>query len=575
MPNINWFSRKDLTTAPIPNTWDALALFIVLGGILALGWTAQQMLGPFSLYHHTAVITLSPSALPEYALRSTLRMFIALCFSLLFTFTIGAWAAKSRRAERLIIPMVDLLQSIPVLGFLSLTVTGFIALFPGKLLGPECAAIFAIFTSQAWNMMLGFYQSLKTLPLNLSEAVRTMHLNAWQRFWRFEVPFAMPGLIWNTMLSLSAGWFFVVASEAISISNHSIRLPGIGSYIALAVEKADQHAIALAIATMFTVIFLYDQLIMRPLTYWAHQFSAQDQPSKRPWVVLIFSRTRLLKRLSNLMALFKDLKRKIHSTQRTKTTPIKRTNTSFKRIIQTMLGLMILGYSIWGLAQVDLSLFNTVNQDDVVQTIWLGLATTLRISICIVIATLLWVPIGVWIGLRPRYAAFLQPIIQFLAAFPANLLFPVVVMLIVKHHLNVNIWTSPLIILGTQWYILFNVIAGTQTLQKSMHYVANLFQLPNITWWRRLILPGIFPHLMTGIISAAGGAWNASIIAEYVEWGPHQLVATGLGGYIAVQYRDGDFAHLALGIIIMCLFVLIINRTIWAPLYHWAQKRCQ
>ena len=574
MPNLNWFTRKDLTQAPTPNCWDIIALVIVLTLLIMLGWAAQQMLSPFQLSQPKTVITLDPHILPEYALRSTLRMLIALCFSLLFTFTIGTWAAKSPKAEKLIIPIIDLLQSIPVLGFLSLTVTGFITLFPGKLLGPECAAIFAIFTSQAWNMMLGFYQSLKTLPQSLSEAVQIMQLNAWQRFWRFEVPFALPSLIWNTMLSLSAGWFFVVASEAISISNQDIRLPGIGAYIALAIEQANQQAIILAILTMLAVICLYDQCLMRPLTYWSNQFNTEASSTKRPWIVLMFSRTHLLKSIAKIYAHFKDYTQK-------QAPPLK---PGFKLNTQTQaycywlyygLGLILLGYWIRSLLQIDWTPFKILQLHEFYETFILGLITTARIIVCTTLAALIWIPIGVWIGLRARWATRLQPIIQFLAAFPANLLFPVVVALIVQHQLSVNIWTSPLIILGTQWYILFNVIAGTQTLKKSMHDVSTLFQLPQWVRWRRLILPGIFPHLMTGIISAVGGAWNASIIAEYVEWGPHQLIATGLGSYIALQYRSGHFVQLTLGITMMCLFVLIINRVIWAPLYHWAQKRCQ
>lgn len=575
MKNFNWFSRKDLTNGPKIGRWDVLAICIVFSILIALGWGAKQMTAPFSLLYPEK-ISLEANHLPLYALQSTVRMLIAWVISLLFTFTMGAAAAKSKRAEAIIIPLIDLLQSLPVLGFLAITVWGFIGLFPGSMLGPECAAIFAVFTSQAWNMMLSFYQSLRTLPANLEEAMRALHLNAWQKFWRFEVPFAMPSLIWNTMLSLSAGWFFVVASEAISIANHTIRLPGIGSYIALAVEKANTQAIGLAILTMFIVIIIYDQLMIKPLMFWAHQFNlqAQDEAPPRPWIVVVFSRTWLLNQLLSMINWISDwwltIGRDTPTTPTTISTEQK--NTKWPTLFVTCLLTMGLFGLFWF---YDTSqLFTAITGFDVAHTIWLGMVTTMRIFICTLIATLIWLPIGVWIGMRPKLANLLQPLIQFLAAFPANLLFPVVVVLIIKYQLNVNIWTSPLIILGTQWYILFNVIAGIQALPKSLQQATLSLHLPRWVWWKKFILPGIFPQLITGIITAAGGAWNASILAEYVAWGQQNLIATGLGSYIAKSYRHGDFAHLTLGIVVMCIFVLTINRFCWLPLCHWAQTRC-
>src|SRR3990167_1603112 len=254
-----------------PNSWDICALLFVLVLITSLAFVAKQMATPYEL-GQTIPISLNPAVLPLYAARTVVRMLIALCFSLLFTLTVATWAAKSRRAEKILIPMIDVLQSVPILGFLSVTVAGFIGLFPGSMLGPECAAIFAIFTSQAWNMALGFYQTVRSVPAEVNEAARMFHLSAWQQFWRIEVPFSMPGLLWNAMASMSAGWFFVVAAEAITVSNQEILLPGIGSFIAVAIQAADMRAIGYAVITMFIVIILYDQLFFRPLVAWSDKF---------------------------------------------------------------------------------------------------------------------------------------------------------------------------------------------------------------------------------------------------------------------------------------------------------------
>ena len=281
-----------------PNYWDVLALFFVLCVILLLAWDAKQMAAPYQL-GQALPISLDPHYLPGYALRTVLRMFVALFFSLLFTFIFATWAAKSKRAERIIIPFIDILQSVPILGFLAITVVAFISLFPGSLLGPECAAIFAIFTSQAWNMALGFYQTVRSVPAELNEAADMFHLSAWQRFWRIDVPYSLPGLLWNTMVSMSTGWFFVVASEAISVSNQQILLPGIGSYITVAIQSSNLHAIGYAVLAMFIVILIYDQILFRPLVAWAEKFKSElvseDSREAQSWVIDIYNRTRFLR----------------------------------------------------------------------------------------------------------------------------------------------------------------------------------------------------------------------------------------------------------------------------------------
>lgn len=559
-----------------PNYWDIVALCLVLGLIALLASDAKQMLAPYQL-GEAIPMSLDPHHLPGYALRTVLRMIIALMVSLLFTFTIATWAAKSKRAERIIIPFIDILQSVPILGFLSITVVFFIHLFPGSLLGPECAAIFAIFTSQAWNMALGFYQTVRSVPTELKEAARMYHLSAWQRFWRIDVPFSLPGLLWNMMVSMSAGWFFVVASESISVSNQQILLPGIGSYITLAIRASDMHAIGYAIFTMFVVIALYDQLVFRPLVAWAEKFKSenagQDAPEMRSWVISLLHRTRFLRYLGTQIE---------HGFDRFVNINWLRAEPSNKPLARPFHheGMLTFFWNssfiiIAGIALIFLAhfIFDSLPLSAVKHVLLLGLITGLRVFILIILCSLLWVPIGIWIGLRPNVAYIVQPLAQFLAAFPANLLYPLVVILIITYHLNVNIWVTPLMILGSQWYILFNVISGTSMIPKDLIQASNNLGLSTRLRWQRLILPAIFPYYITGAITAAGGAWNASIVAEVVSWGDKTLIATGLGAYIYEYTAKGDFAHIALGISMMCLLVLLINRIVWRPLYAFAEKR--
>lgn len=559
-----------------PNAWDGVAIFFVLGLIVLFAWAGHQMTRPYQLGEEI-VVHLDSSYLPAYALHTTLRMFIALSCSLLFTFTFGTWAAKSKLAERFIVPMIDILQSVPVLGFLSVTVAGFIALFPGSLLGPECAAVFAIFTSQAWNMALGFYQTVRSVPGDLVEASDMCQLSAWQRFWRIEVPYSMPGLLWNMMLSMSASWFFVVASEAITVSNQTIMLPGIGSYIATAIIQSDHTAVYHAIITMLVVIFLYDQLLFRPLVVWAEKFkfemTTQEQfPSS--WVLTLFQRVRLLRivgaTISNTLDSMINISWFLRKKPRFMGEALHpRAHMWFALAMNAALASAVI-MTLYVLIRF---IFASVSLPEAVHVLYLGCVTGLRVVFLIIFSSIVWVPIGVWIGFRPRVSSIAQPVVQFLAAFPANLLFPVMVAFIVRYGLNVNVWVTPLMILGAQWYILFNVIAGASALPKDLEQVADNLGLKRWLRWRSYILPGIFPYYVTGAITAVGGAWNASIVAEVVNWGSTHLIATGLGAYIAEYTTSGDFPRIALGIGVMCLFVLVFNRIFWHPLYVYAQKR--
>lgn len=557
------------------NRWDVLLLILTFAVLFFLGWAGAQMATPYQLGEQIP-ISLAPENLPFYALRTVLRLFIALAFSILFTFLIGALAAKNRRAEQIIIPAIDILQSIPVLSFLSITVTGFIHLFPNSLLGPECASIFAIFCAQVWNMIFGFYQSLKTLPHDLKEVSAMFHLSAWQRFWKVEVPFSMSSLLWNMMISMSASWFFVVLSEAISVAHQNIRLPGIGSYIALAIEQKNLYAVGYAILTMVIVIFLYDQILFRPLIAWSEKFKveqAADETEYQSWLIDLIRRSRLMKRVTGRVSLFKEYFINARWLRIGEFKAIKEINYKRQKRLDRLWNsgvFLVIIIGGWVLMNFILS---ELRLRDIIHVFLLGAATGTRIIILVLLSSLIWIPIGVWIGLRPRIAQRIQPIIQFAAAFPANLFYPLFVIAIVTFNLNVEIWLTPLMILGTQWYILFNVIAGASRIPRDLYLAADNLGLTGWLWWKRLALPGIFPFYITGAITAAGGAWNASIVAELVSWGNVTLKATGLGEYIQLSTTSGDFPKIALGTAMMCLYVLAFNHLIWRPLYRLAEER--
>jgi NitT/TauT family transport system permease protein len=553
--------------------WDVLAVLLILGLLIFLGEASRNLFEPLAELQKQPP-SLDPSNLPEYAARTTLRMLIAMVLSLLFTFTYATLAAKNKQAGRILVPLLDILQSVPILGFISVTVVFFMALAPGKVLGAEFAAIFAIFTSQAWNMAFSFYQSLRTVPTELVEASRNFRLSPWMSFWRVDVPFAMPQLIWNMMMSMSGSWFFVVASEAISVGNTTVTLPGVGSYIALAIEQRNLAAVGWAIGTMLIVILIYDQILFRPLVAWADRFRFEQEvgvPPPRSWVFDVLRRSRLIDRLTEPFASL--WRRSLQVRWLKAPEPV-------KRPLERRLSLRAL---VWGgimIAASGAALFELVRfaaEDvslaDVGTTVLLGLATLTRVVVLITIASIIWVPIGVWVGTRPVVANLVQPVAQFLAAFPANLLFPIVVSAIVALRLSPNIWLSPLMILGTQWYILFNVVAGASAIPAELRAVGENLRVRGWLWWRRIALPAVLPYYVTGAITASGGSWNASIVAEVASWGNEHLRAWGLGAYIAEQTDAGDFHRIVLGIAVMSLFVVAINRVFWRPLYHYAERK--
>jgi NitT/TauT family transport system permease protein len=556
----------------LPNRWDLFAMVVVFGALIGVAHVARGTFVPLNAPNAT-MVSLDPSNLPSYAARTTLRMFAALLASLLFTFTYATAAAKSRRAGLVLIPILDILQSVPILGFLTFTVVFFMNLFPGKVMGLELAAIFAIFTSQAWNMAFSMFQSLKSVPADLEEASASFHLTGWQRFWRLEVPFAVPGLVWNTMMSMSGGWFFVTASEAISVGDNTWKLPGIGSYVALALERRDIAAVLYAILAMLLVILAYDQLLFRPLVAWSAKFrfeTTAGTTAADPWMLKLIRRTRLLQWLADRQgAVFMAVSGfplSLGLRRRSAAGPPSRVVDA----VWLLLLLALLAYAAWLVVSFVAA---TLTWHDLGVAFVLGLCTLARVVVLMALASLVWVPIGVWVGLRPDWARRVQPAAQFLAAFPANLLFPPFVIAIVYYHLNVDIWLTPLMVLGTQWYILFNVIAGATAFPGDLREAAENFRVGGWLWWRKVILPGIFPYYVTGAITASGGSWNAAIVAEVASWGDTKLTAHGLGAYIAQATDAGDMARVVLGVAVMSGFVVLFNRVLWRPMYAYANRR--
>ncbi len=554
--------------------WDILAFIVVIGLMAFLGETARGLFAPLTQLE-IVPLSLDPAHLPEYAARTTFRMLAALFFSLVFTLTYATWAAKSERAGRLLVPILDILQSVPILGFISITSVFFLSLAPGRVLGAEFAAIFAIFTSQAWNMAFSFYQSLRTVPAELSEAAESFRLSPWMRFWQLEVPFGMPALVWNMMLSMSGGWFFVVASESISVGHSAVALPGVGSYIALAIEQKNLRAIGWAILTMLIVILIYDQLLFRPLVAWVDRFRVEQEPGERvpdSWALTMMRRSRLInaaKVAFHTAVLWTGRAVRPAEGDASAIEAAQRP----KRSLDLLWVSLVVVAVVLGLWHIVAGLITDTPVREALHVCGLAVITMLRVFILIALASLVWVPIGIWVGMRPRAAQIVQPIAQFMAAFPANLLFPIAVYGIVEWKLNPDVYLSPLMILGTQWYILFNIIAGASSIPTEMRFAAANLGVKGWLWWRKVALPAVLPFYVTGAITASGGSWNAAQVAELATWGHTEVKARGLGSYIAQAAAADNFHQIVLGVAVMSLFVVIINRLFWRPLYYYAERK--
>ena len=528
----------------------------------------------FSTSRSVAVDT-DPSRLPYDAARSLLRMFVALAASAVFTLVYAYAAAKSRRLERILIPALDILQSVPVLGFLTVAVTGFITLFPGSMLGLECASIFAIFTSQAWNMTFGFYHSLTSLPRELDELSRSFRFTKWMRLWKVEVPSGAISLVWNGMMSFGGGWFFLVASEAISVNNRDYALPGVGSYAGAAIADGDLGRVGWAILTMAVMVIGVNFVFWRPLTAWAEKFKNEQSEATEVQrsVVLDFLRRSHWPHL--LGTVLRPAGRGLGRAARvfgTDDRPLS-IDPQRKRTGDLTFAAVAGGLILWGLFDLGHYLYGRTGLGVFGEPLLLGLVTLARVLALVAVATVIWVPVGVRIGFSPKLTRIAQPVVQVLAGFPANFLFPLAVWFFLRTGLSIDIGGILLMSLGAQWYILFNTIAGAMSIPTDLREAMDDLGVTGRQRWKRLILPGIFPSYVTGGITASGGAWNASIVAEVVTFGGTTLTATGLGAYIAKATASGDYPHLLAGVAVMSVYVVGLNRLLWRRLYRLADTR--
>jgi NitT/TauT family transport system permease protein len=554
--------------------WSRLAEVVVCAAVLALFYgvvtVASTWLGPFT---PAAAISRSPAALPRYAAYSLLRIAVAYFLSLVFAIGYGYLAAYNARAERLMIPLLDILQSIPVLSFLPGVMLAMIALVPRSQLGVELGAILLIFTGQVWNMAFSFYSSVKTIPRELRESARVYRFSPWQRFVQLELPYAAIGLVWNSMMSVAGGWFFLMACEMFVLGARDFRLPGLGSYLQTAASAGDTRAVLWGLAAMVGVIVLLDQLVWRPVIAWADKFKLEQVESAetsgsafldllRRSRVLALLKRRALSPLGERLLLF--VSRRGAAREAAPPSPAR---VWIGRALG-VLALVATAYGAWRAARVMAALTLPALE----QVLWGAGATFLRVLVALAVGAAWTIPVGVAIGFSPRLSRIAQPLAQIAASVPATALFPVVLLALARLRAD-SIAPVVLMLLGTQWYILFNVIAGAMAIPADLKEVANVYRFGRRERWRLLILPGIFPYLVTGLVTAAGGAWNASIIAEYFHFKDHTLAATGLGALISQATDRGDFTQLLVATVVMAAAVVTTNRLVWRRLYRLAEAR--
>jgi NitT/TauT family transport system permease protein len=563
--------RRRLHIRPLDALVGAL-IFLLLYVVIRVGASAHV-----PIPRRAATISLSPAELPYYAARSLLRMFIALFFAYAFSLGYAYAAARSLRARRVLIPALDILQSVPVLGFLAITVTFFLALFPGSELGLEAASIFAVFTSQAWNITFSFYHSLVTQSAELDEASRLMGLSRWKRFWSIDVPGGAIGLVWNGMMSFGGSWFFLTASELITVGGHSYVLPGVGSYVGESVRLGQLGHVIWGIVTMIVMILVVNVLFWRPLVAYAERFrlelteSAQKPRSvvlsalrRTSWPALAGrSRRALARPVNHLMDAATGLDDRSlvsHAARR------RAADLAFTAVV-----IAVLIYGLYSMVtyiaagQQGLGILG--------RAFGLGFLTLIRVAIVVLVSSLIWVPVGVWIGFNPRVAQYMQPVVQIFASFPANFIYPFVIVAFLDTGISLNYGSVLLLALGTQWYVLFNVIAGASAVPSDLKEAMDNLGVRGWERWRRMIIPAIFPAYVTGAITAAGGAWNATIVAEFVIYNRHELVASGLGSFITQATATNNFHAIIAGILVMSVYVTGLNALLWRRLYAIAESK--
>lgn len=562
-PIFNSFLNHETNTS-----WRDLFLLILLILLLWLGIIAiKGMNFPLDEFQNHS-INLDPKNIPYYMFRSTFRMFTAYFASLIFTFFISYIAYKNKSLGSFIIPIVDILQSVPVLGFLSISVTLFMGIFPKSLMGVEMASLFAIFTGQAWNMTLGFYHSLITIPNDLEEVSLNYKLSSWKKFKTLEFPNGVISLVWNSMMSFGGGWFFVVQSEMITVLNKNIKLPGIGSYLGTALENGDQRSAVYAIfAMLFTIIFI-DQILFKTAIAWSQNFKielVESEQVNKSWFYDLLTKSYLAEKLSNLFIHLLDLIFDNKFVQRRKRYR--------KTLSMKWLNYLLIIVGIISLIVLSNIFYKNFSIIEFKHIAYLGLLTMLRIFLMLIVATLIWTPIGVLIGLNANLAKYVRPFTQIGASFPINMLFPFLIGFFIRNNIDINWGSILLMALGSQWYILFNVIAGASSIPSDLLESSKVFKLKSFARWKKLIIPAIFPYWVTGACTAAGGAWNASIVAEFAFFGKDKLIAKGLGAYITEVTNNGQWNNIFLSITMMSLFVIVINQLVWKKLYKLAETK--
>jgi NitT/TauT family transport system permease protein len=522
-----------------------------------------------------AEIQLHPGGLPKYALFSLTRIAMAYVLSLAFTLVYGYIAAYNKKAERFMVPLLDILQSIPVLSFLPPVMVSMVALFPTRQLGAELGCIVLIVTGQVWNMTFSFYSSLKSIPNEMREAATVYRLSWWQKFIQMELPYAAIGLIWNSMMSVAGAWFFLMACEMFVLGNRDLRLPGLGSYLQTAANAGDVRAILWGLGAMIAVVVLVDQVIWRPTIAWAEKFKFEQVEAAitpRSPVLDLLRRSKIIPLVArvSLRPLREALS--LHFARAQATPSQGHTGQRLgKWILRTLLVGGFLGV-IYATGKMS-GMLAALSQPEIREILWGAGATFLRIEATLLLAALWTVPVGLYIGLRPRLSAFAQPLAQIAASVPATALFPIVLLLLIRLGGGLGIGSIVLLLLGTQWYILFNVIAGASAIPTDLEEVCGVFRLGSFERWRKLLLPGIFPYLVTGMVTASGGAWNASIVAEYFHFRGQTFSTIGLGAVISQATDSGNFRLLLAATIVLAAMVVTINRLLWRRLYELASTR--
>ncbi len=567
------FGQAAPAAAPRRAGFTDLALVAAMGGaIFGLTRLAREWTGAL---RPAVEIDLAVRALPGYALLSLSRGLAAYVLSLAFTLAYGYWAAKDRVAERVLVPALDILQSIPVLGFMPGLVLGLVAVFPGSNVGLELASIIMIFTGQAWNMTFSFYHSLRSVPADLQEVATLSRFGWWQRLRWVELPFAAIGLVWNSMMSMAGGWFFLTVSEAFVLGDQDFRLPGLGSYMSVAVARGDGRAMAAAVIAMSLMIIALDQLLWRPVVVWAQKFRVEESgqaEEMRSWSLELLRRSRLLPWASAVLraagrAIAAAWPAQAPAVQRAPSRPGRRSAV----LSWTLFGALLAVLS-WGTFEL-LRLLRVVPLGDWSGIAGSGLLTLGRVALAVALGTLWTLPAGLAIGLSPKLSRILQPVVQVVASFPAPMLFPAVVVALSAIHVGLGWGSVVLMLLGTQWYVLFNVIAGASSIPADLREACRIYRMGAAQRFRVLYLPAVFPYLVTGWVTAAGGAWNASIVSEYMTFRGQVLSANGLGARISASAASGQFAALAASITVMAALVAVVNRLLWRRLHRAAEER--